>query len=230
MKKKKELVAVVLIAFVMIVIGILIGYSLAGKSDNSSVTTSADISQLESTSDSSQTEATADSSQVQNTADSSETEQASDNSETAPTVDNSQSETTVSSAQSSKDGLSIMSLTEDGDWIVVETSYGVVRYPFAFSDVIEVEAFNEGETSQLRFYTKIEGEKIKNYTIHYNADDIGTAFGTLKQKNEIPLSVVFEEFPEDCSEEWMSTFYAVQETFNDILKSMQEDKNFTLVS
>ncbi len=210
MKKKKELAIIVTISLVMVAIGFLIGYSMAGKSDTSSVTASADASQ---TSDALQ---------------STEASQASGVSQTqaiSPTVKETQTEATVVTNQPSKAALSIMSITEDGDWIVVETTYGVLRYPFAFSDVIEVEAFNEGETSQLRFYTKIEGQKIKNYTIHYN-DNEGTAFGTLKKEKKIPLSVVFEEPPAELQEDWKTTFYAVQETFNDVLKSMEENEKF----
>jgi len=35
------------------------------------------------------------------------------------------------------------------------------------------------------------------------------------------------EKPDDLSEEWVGTFYAAQETFNDVLSSMAEDSRFT---
>lgn len=133
---------------------------------------------------------------------------------------------TTTASLKSEDGLSIMSITENGEWRVLDTTYGKLRYPFAFSDIIEVEAFNEGALSELRFYAKIEGKKMLNYTIHFN-DNEGIACGTLKLKDEIPVSVVFEDAPEGLKEDWLSTFYAVQETFNDVLKSMEENKKFS---
>ncbi len=172
MKKKKDLGIIILLSFVMLALGIIIGYSLGSGNESAPA---AGIGQI-----------------------------------------------------TAKENLSIMSLTEEGEWMALETTYGVFRYPFAFSDVIEVEAFNEGGASQLRFYTKIEGRKIKNYTVHYN-DNEGTACGILKMKEEIPVSVVFESYPESLPGDWLSTFNAVQETFNDILKSMMEDKNFSAV-
>ena len=129
---------------------------------------------------------------------------------------------------SEKEELSIMSVTEDGDWVTVKTSYITLRYPFAFSDIIEVEAFNENSASQLRFYSEMDGKKILNYVIHFN-DNEGTPCGTLDLKKEIPVSAEFKAPPKKLSKDWYSTFYAVQETFNDVLKSMSEDKAFCVV-
>lgn len=124
-------------------------------------------------------------------------------------------------------GLSIQSVTESGDWVTVKTSLITFRYPFAFSDIIEVEPFNSGVVSELRFYSKIDGKRILNYSILFNGSK-GVPCGTLKNKEETPVSVEFEEAPKKLSDDWLNTFYAVQETFNDVLKSMEESKNFSV--
>lgn len=116
--------------------------------------------------------------------------------------------------------LSILSITESGDWVTVKTSYITFKYPFAFSDIIEVEAFNDELTSQLRFYSEIDGKRILNYSINFNSEE-GIPCGTIKGK--IPVSVMFKEAPKKLSDEWRSTYDAVQETFNDVLKSMEEN-------
>ncbi len=132
----------------------------------------------------------------------------------------------IINSQTEDAGLSILSISENGEWITVKTSYITLRYPFAFSDIIEVEAFNEGTVSQLRFYSKMDGKRILNYIVHFN-DNEGLPCGTLKLKQEIPVSVEFKEAPKKLSKDWLSTFYAVQETFNDVLKSMEENIKFS---
>ncbi len=122
-------------------------------------------------------------------------------------------------------GLSITSVKEDGDWIIVNTSYMTLRYPFAFSDIIEVEAYNDESVSQLRFFSNLDDKRILNYVIYFNSDQ-GIPCGTLKLNGEIPVSVELKEVPKKLSKEWISTYYAVQETFNDVLKSMEENKNY----
>lgn len=121
-----------------------------------------------------------------------------------------------------EEGLSILSVTESGEWVNVKTSFITFRYPFAFSDIIELEAFNEGSSSQLRIYSKLDGQRILNYIVHFN-DNEGLLCGTLKLKEVIPVSVEFKEVPKKLPAEWVSTFSAVQETFNDVLKSMEEN-------
>lgn len=126
------------------------------------------------------------------------------------------------SSQNEEGRLSIISTTESGDWVTVKTSFISLRYPFAFSDIIAVEAYNEGLASQLRFYSNLDGKKTLNYVIYFNSNE-GIPCGTLKLQGEIPISVEFEKAPKKLSEDWLNTFYAVQETFNDVIKSMEEN-------
>ncbi len=133
------------------------------------------------------------------------------------------------SSQNEEGRLSIISTTESGDWVTVKTSFISLRYPFAFSDIIAVEAYNEGLASQLRFYANIDGKKTLNYVIYFNSNE-GIPCGTLKLQGEIPVSVEFEKAPKKLSEDWLNTFYAVQETFNDVLKSMENNKSFVSIA
>ncbi len=127
--------------------------------------------------------------------------------------------------QNENNGLSVMSVTESGEWMIVKTSYITLRYPFAFSDIIDVEAYNDESVSQLRFYSNLDGKKILNYVIYFNSDE-GIPCGTIKLNGEIPVSVELKDVPRKLSKDWASTYYAVQETFNDVLKSMKENSNF----
>ncbi|MBQ8029477.1 MAG: hypothetical protein IJ262_08755 [Clostridia bacterium] len=124
-------------------------------------------------------------------------------------------------------GLSIVSYTENGEWMEVETSYGKFHYPFAFSDIIKIEAVNKGVSAQLRFSAKIEDKIIDAYTIYFN-EPKGVPCGILKMSEEIPVTVEFENAPKKLDDDWLITFNAVQETFNDVLISMSENNDFEI--
>lgn len=121
----------------------------------------------------------------------------------------------------------IISITEDNEWVNVETTYGKFRYPFAFSDLVKVEAEDEGDSQSLEFSALIDDEYTIIYTINYNSDE-GMPCGILMLDKEIPVSVEFEEISDTLNDDWASTFYAAQETFNDVVSSMAENENFTM--
>ena len=52
--------------------------------------------------------------------------------------------------------LKIDSVQEQENQVLVQTSYGTVCFPFAFSDVIQAEAKNLGSVTALCFYAKID--------------------------------------------------------------------------
>jgi len=125
--------------------------------------------------------------------------------------------------------LKIEATSESGSWIVVETTYGEVRYPYAFSELISVNATSSKDSAHLQFVAEINGEDVVVYTIYYN-EEIGSRLGEFDLGGEVgrvSVSVVFETASDLIPEEWLSTFYATQETFNDVLTSIGEDIRFT---
>ena len=125
------------------------------------------------------------------------------------------------------DKLIIMSIEEEGEWVILTSSYGKMRYPFAFSDVIKTEAVNYGEYSQLKFSADVSEKTVPIYTLNFNHDS-GIPAGELilpVSGEKIGVSAEFFE-PEGLSEEEQSVFYAAAETFNDILDSFDENENF----
>ena len=125
--------------------------------------------------------------------------------------------------------LQILSTTESNSWVTVETTYGTFRYPFAFSDLITVKADSNDSSASLQFTADVDGEMTVIYTIYYNEEN-GHPCGTLKlaeDEDPIIVSVVFAELPADMPEASKPTFFATQETFNDVLTSMKEDSRFS---
>ena len=139
--------------------------------------------------------------------------------------------TTTVTAQTA-DGLpvlEILSAKEDGEWVTVDSTFGSFRYPTAFSDVLRVEAVEQGESASLRFVARIAAKDVTVYTLHYGKAT-GIRCGTLRLSNtaeEIAVYADLAEKPAGVPDDWASTFYAAQETFNDVLSSMTEDSRFT---
>ena len=122
--------------------------------------------------------------------------------------------------------LVVESVTEQEDAMLVTTTYGTVKYPFAFSDIISVEAETFEDYAVLSFSTMIDGAEVKLYALQFNGTE-GTPVGTLKVDGE--KYVVTSQFYEanNISDNSMATFYATQETINDVLRSLSENEGFT---
>lgn len=119
--------------------------------------------------------------------------------------------------------LTIQDRYRQGSSMLVKTSYLDVAFPYAFSDVIFVEAINEDGMAALAFSTKTSTMDERIYTVWFGGTT-GESIGTYQ--GNVPVTVEFYPLPDDLSEDDRGTFKATQETFNDVLQSMHEDKNF----
>lgn len=125
--------------------------------------------------------------------------------------------------------LTVLSVEEQGDAVLVNTSYCTLRYPYAFSDLIGVEAVTEKDRAALKFTANISGAIVELYTLRFDHAD-GIPVGTLTVDGEdssFTVTVVFAEAAQSLSQESLTTFYAVQETFNDVVVSLAENAGFT---
>lgn len=125
--------------------------------------------------------------------------------------------------------LTVEALTRDGKSMVVRTSYMNVEFPYAFSDLIQVEAINESNRTALTFSARINGADRKLYTIWFNAS-VGQPVGKYDlQNDQPPVAVSVEFFQPDgkLSEDDRKTFFATQETVNEVLSSMEKDTCFS---
>ena len=69
------------------------------------------------------------------------------------------------------------------------------------------------------------------YTVHYNDDGEGIPLGTLQFTDAsvvMQISISIADAPKDLTDNAMRTFYAAQETVNDVIVSLCEDSRFTL--
>lgn len=127
--------------------------------------------------------------------------------------------------------LKVNSLTRQGETMEVDTSYGKVEYPYAFSDLIQVETLNQDNQTALAFSARINNEDKALYTIWFNGSE-GQTVGALDlEDGERPvlITVVFYQPGAELSGDDRTTYYATQETVNDVLTALQKDKNFTTI-
>lgn len=124
-------------------------------------------------------------------------------------------------------GLSIQAVKEEGDRVLVETNYGTVEYPFAFSDVIQAEALNLGSATALELSADLGDGIYPMMRIWFNRDE-GIPLGTLMlDGQEVTVSAQLYGAPKGLSQDRRNTFLAAQECFNDIVNSMMNIPGFT---
>lgn len=112
-------------------------------------------------------------------------------------------------------------ITQFGDKMVISTKYGDISYPYAFSDVIKVNELDEGKSFVFIVATNDFSSEI--YKICFEADE-GTYLGkTLEEKT---VSIKVYDVPEEIREDSLTTFYAAQETLNDVIASIYEWEGF----
>ena len=123
--------------------------------------------------------------------------------------------------------LEILSSEEVGEYVFVTTSYGTFRYAFAFSDLVNIQTVTEGESETLMFYIMIGDTGAKLFTIRF--DDTGAIkLGSVTVSDGTVRSVTADVYsaPDSLDADGRNTYYAAQETFNDVVSSLQENANF----
>lgn len=127
-------------------------------------------------------------------------------------------------AQTRLPGLEL-TVEQEGQMMVITTSYCVLKYPFAFSDVIRVTAENQ---AALLFCAWLNNTEYPMFSIVFDGNG-GIPVGTLKLDDGTVVSVTAQLFEADEAMEpdMLKSFYAVQETINDIIQSLAENEHFT---
>jgi len=124
--------------------------------------------------------------------------------------------------------LTVDSIEEQDDMMVITTSYGVMKYPFAFADLIRVNAVDEGEVSSLEFAALIAEVEHPLFAIHFGGTE-GILMGNITIPEEASERSVYAEFyaaDEIALGEHVGTYHAAQEIFNDVAVSLTENQNF----
>lgn len=124
--------------------------------------------------------------------------------------------------------LTVESVTEEGGRIVVNSSWCTVAYPFAFADLLRVNAGQIMGSPALCFTAVIGGEEYAVFDICFGRGDILLGELELPVTGEkIQVRADLHKAPEGLTEGQLSSFLAAQECFNDVSASLMEHPGFT---
>lgn len=146
------------------------------------------------------------------------------------TEGNSQTDSATEVTLPARKELTIDSLEQQGDMMVLKTSYGTMKYPFAFSDLVEVEAVNREMQASLEWFALIGEEEYPIFTLTFNGND-GEMIGTMVIDADKPaeqVCMLFFTADEKLEEAELQTFYAVQEIINDVIASLPDNEEYTV--
>ena len=121
------------------------------------------------------------------------------------------------------DGI-IMSIHEQGEKTIVSTEYGKIMYPYSFSDLIQIVPKRSADAVFLEFYGRLEYGEHLLYRLWLGKEQ-GTYVGILKNRAGESVNVYLEMAPTPKNlQGWdENSFYAAQETINDVLSSFIPD-------
>ncbi len=131
-------------------------------------------------------------------------------------------------AEVTRKELTIDSVEQSDNMMIVNTSYGAMRYPYAFSDLVEIAAVNKEEQSSLEWYVLLGESKYLMFTVTFNGID-GTLLGTMAVENGKPAEPVYMQFfsaDDQLEGADLETFSAVQEILNDVIVSLEDNAGF----
>lgn len=150
--------------------------------------------------------------------------------ETAAPTEQTQAVTAAAAATEPQPAvLTVDSIKEQGDTVVVSTSYCQLKYPFAFADLIEVEAVNEQDRAELIFSVKLDLSAYKLFSVTFGGSE-GILLGTMDIPGaDAPVEVyaALYQLDDALGDNFASTFNAAQESFNDVALSLTENEGFT---
>lgn len=136
------------------------------------------------------------------------------------------------SSQEENDQTGSTEIQENED-IKVETTYGVLSYPYGFEEIVDCVKEEAGDVEKYIFYAVVNEEKIKVYTITFSEEslnDSGEILGTIQSSSDAPVNVYFlpenEIVNDDMTDDDKNTVYAAQETANDIIASLNDLSEF----
>ena len=127
-------------------------------------------------------------------------------------------ETTKTTEEPAKPQLAVDSIEEQGDMMVVNTPFFQLKYPFAFADLIQVEAVDNGEVAELHFSAKLDLSDYRLFSI---------SFGGTGDFLPVEVYATLYRIDESLSSDFVNTFNAAQECFNDVMMSLMECEGFT---
>lgn len=113
--------------------------------------------------------------------------------------------------------------------IPIDTPYGELFFSEEWNDFLEVKVSDKTNYT-IAFYTNLEKEKIKLFSVVFGSDSKGELLGTIDDQwgETREVSIIINELKgmENISEENRDVGYAMQEEVNDIIEQIYQFNGF----
>ena len=116
-----------------------------------------------------------------------------------------------------------VTITHVEDRMLIQTAYGEIAYPYAFSDVIKVNTKKINAVTEYIFVLVTDDFSEELYTVSFG-EGKGVLIGKTSENVEVYMEAYLTEKP--LSEDTETTFYAAQETINDVIASIYTWEDF----
>lgn len=121
--------------------------------------------------------------------------------------------------------LVVETIEEQGKSMIVTTSYGVIKYPVGFSELIHIDTESFADHTRMNFSTVVDGETVPLYTLYFNKYT-GVSIGSMLVDGTV-YAVTAEVYDLDqVDEDHILSCQAAQETFHDVIVSLEENEGF----
>ena len=111
----------------------------------------------------------------------------------------------------------------DEENMLIETMYGNIKYPYAFSDLIRVNRVENKGSVKITFSVTTDDFSAEIYEVSFG-EGTGMKLGAI---NGTHVFVNIVELQQNITENEKNIFYAAQETVNDVIASIMQWENFT---
>ena len=125
--------------------------------------------------------------------------------------------------------LTVDKVEEQGESVIISTSYARLKFPFAFCDLIHVRANDGQHVKQLEFYTVLEGKEYRLFDVILGGSQ-GIRLGDLKvpgRSDTVPVFAKLYDADPNLEQDMLLSFRAAQECFNDIAQSLHDNEGYT---
>ncbi len=114
----------------------------------------------------------------------------------------------------------IFNISEQNHLVIAATEYGKIQYPYAMSDVIRIVSARYSDYASFEFRGTLDDKEVLFYTLWIGKVQ-GMSAGFAVDRGGNLHGVYFEiaQVPKGLRESDLNTFFAAQETINDVLNS-----------
>lgn len=114
----------------------------------------------------------------------------------------------------------------------VSTPYGELDFPQQYYDDVKIEESNENGVFSQTFYATITEEPVELYTVYFGQTDTGFDAGYILTDNgeKVPVRLHLTDFEseEKFTEDEEYNLLVLQETVNELLKSIKSLENYVV--